>query len=121
MIESSLKVVNYLRGKKAVDRVYAKTLSVLASGLEIQRKLTKPQSDLIKNLIEVCKQHLSELKTSQGLFELSHIYKRLIALYFKYKEQELRNGIAKYYEQHRLDPVRSLDIKDLGKNEFQKI
>lgn len=110
-----MKVVNHLRAKKIINKIYARTLSVLAASLEIQKKISKQQSDLIKNLIEAGKQEISELKEVKTLFELSKIYKRFIALYFKYKEQEMRNGVAKYYHEHKFDPIRNIDIKDLGK------
>lgn len=47
---------------------------------------------------------------------MSAIYQRIIALFFRGKEQELRGGIYKQYQSNKFDAVRSLDVKEAPKN-----
>lgn len=55
------------------------------------------------------------------MFHLSHLYRRLVVLYFRGKEQELRNGISKHYQFHRFESIRSFDPKEPDAAPFEKI
>ena len=113
--------MNYFRAKKQAGDSLISTLDILVSTIEIQRKLARGHIDLVRNLIEVSKELISTTGSLNNMFHLSHIYRRLVVIYFKGKEQELRNGISKQYHIHRLEPIRNLDLKDLGQISFNKV
>jgi hypothetical protein len=48
------------------------------------------------------------------MFELSQIYQRLTNLYFRTKEQDMRNGVSKQYQLSQLDYIRNFDSKELA-------
>jgi len=121
VLEASIKLVNHLRSKKHIGDSLTSSLDILVSTIEIQRKLTKGHMDLVRNLVEVSKELISSTGSLSNMFHLSHIYRRLVVLYFKGKEQELRNGISKQYHIHRLEPIRNFDPKDLGQISFGKV
>lgn len=121
VMEASVKLTNHLRAKNITGDSITSSLDLLVSTIEIQRKLTKAHIDIVRSLVEISKQLISKTSSLHNMFQLSHVYRRLVALYFRGKEQELRNGISKQYHLHRLEPIRNFDPKESSQISIDKV